>query len=250
MATLSAHLGYLFPDLPLEQRFLRARDSGFTCVEHPAPFSIPAETLRGILDGNGLKIAQISSGMGQQGEKGLASLPGREAEFRDDFARALDYAEGIHCPFVHAMAGVNGTMATYLNNLDVAQKLSENRAPELLIEAISNTTVPGYFMSDIATLLALAQERGFKVSIDTFHACATGYDPAEALLRAGASLGHVHVADYPGRAEPETGTIDFAAMHDALRSLPYCGAIGFEYVPSGPSHLDWLPWWKQKFGDA
>ncbi|MCJ7873379.1 TIM barrel protein [Phaeobacter sp. J2-8] len=250
MATLSAHLGYLFPDLPLEQRFPRARDSGFTCVEHPAPFAIPAATLRGILDDTGLKIAQISSGMGQQGEKGLASLPGREAEFHDDFARALDYAEDIHCPFVHAMAGVNGTMATYLNNLDVAQKLSENRAPNLLIEAISDATVAGYFMSDIATLIALAQERGFKVLIDTFHTCATGYDPAEALLRAGASLGHVHIADFPGRAEPATGTIDFAAVHDALHNLSYAGAIGFEYVPSGPNHLDWLPQWGQMFGGA
>ncbi|WP_417271550.1 MULTISPECIES: hydroxypyruvate isomerase family protein [Alphaproteobacteria] len=250
MATLSAHLGYLFSDLPLEHRFAMARNSGFTCVEHPAPFSIPVARLRDLLEDNGLKIAQISSGMGKQGEKGLASLPGREEEFRDDFARALDYAEEVGCPFVHAMAGVNGDNATYLNNLDVALKLAEDRKPELLIEAISAATVEGYFMSDIATLIELAKERGFKVLIDTFHACVTGYNPAEEIKRAGASLGHVHIADFPGRAEPATGTIDFAAVLDALRTPSFSGAIGFEYIPSGPSHLDWLPQWRRMLSDG
>ncbi|WP_394199295.1 TIM barrel protein [Litoreibacter albidus] len=242
-STLSAHLGYLFTNLPLMDRFSKARGAGFDCVEHPAPFDISPSEMVDLLETNGLKMAQISSGMGRSGEKGLASLPDREDEFKEGFSRALDYAEHIGCPFVHAMAGVKGDETTYLKNIDVAQKLSEGRTPELLIEAISSATVPDYFMSDVDRLLDLATSRKFKVLIDTFHACAMQCDPADAIRRAGSALGHVHIADFPGRAEPGTGTTNFQGILSALDAIAFSGAIGFEYVPSGQHHLNWMTKW-------
>ncbi|MDO5633060.1 MAG: TIM barrel protein [Paracoccus sp. (in: a-proteobacteria)] len=247
MPHLSAHLGYLFTELPLEARFQAARDAGFNAVEHPAPFAIPAARLRTLLDDLGLALAQITSGMGNPGEKGIASLPGREAEFRTGYARALDYAEAVGCPFVHAMAGVGGDPATYRGNIDAAIRLCEGRRPRLLVEAISDDAVPGYHLSHIDDLLALGRTHAGQIGllIDTFHARADGHDPATALRAAGANLAHVHIADFPGRHQPGTGTIDFAAVRDALADIGFRGAIGFEYLPDGTDHFTWLTEWRE-----
>lgn len=242
----SAHLGYLFAELPLEQRFAAARAAGFETVEHPAPFAIPTARMRELLDENGLRMAQITSGTGNAGEKGIACLPGREDEFRNGYARALDYAEAINCPLVHPMAGVGGNDATYQANIEVAVRLAEARKPRVLVEAISEAAVPGYHMAHIDDLLALARRLAgqVRVLIDTFHATVDGHDPAEVITAAGPGLGHVHIADSPGRHEPSTGTIDFVPVLKALADLNFKGAIGFEYLPSGADHLNWLPEWR------
>lgn len=244
---LSAHLGYLFTELPLEARFDAARRAGFEAVEHPEPFSIPLGRMRELLAASGLRLAQITSGMGKSGEKGLASLAGRESEFRDGYARALDYAEAVDCPFVHAMAGVDGDEATYRGNIDAAIRLSEGRTPRVLVEAISHAAVPGYHMAHVDDLLALAQSSAerLRVLIDTFHATADGHDPVTAIRAAGGALGHLHIADHPGRREPGTGSIDFSAVMAVLAEIGFQGAIGFEYLPSGPHHLNWLPEWRE-----
>ena len=69
-------------------------------------------------------------------------------------------------------------------------------------------------------------------------------DPADAIRDAGARLGHVHVADHPGRHEPGSGTLDFARVLKALAQSGYAGAVGFEYLPSGADHLKWMPEWR------
>jgi 2-dehydrotetronate isomerase len=242
----SAHLGYLFLDLPLARRFDAARAAGFEAVEHPAPFALAATDLRDLLDANGLRMAQITSGMGNAGEKGIACLPGREAEFRDGYARALDYAETIDCPFVHPMAGVGGNDLTYRANIEVAVRLAEGRKAGVLVEAISHATVSGYHMAHINDVLALARSfpMQIRVLIDTFHATADGHGPAATITAAGPHLGHVHIADFPGRHEPMTGSTDFASIFNALADLRFGGAIGFEYLPSEANHLTWLPAWR------
>lgn len=252
MQPLSAHLGYLFTDLPLEARFRAARDAGFDAVEHPSPFDIPAARMRALLDDLGLGLAQITSGMGNPGEKGIASLAGREAEFREGYARALDYAEEVGCPFVHAMAGVGGDDATYSQNIDVAIRLCEDRRPCLLVEAISEAAVPGYRMAHIDDLLALGRVHAGRIGllIDTYHARADGHDPVAALRAAGPALAHVHIADFPGRHQPGTGMIDFGAILDTLTEIEFQGAIGFEYLPSGADHLTWLTEWRRGAGTS
>ncbi|UWQ86045.1 hydroxypyruvate isomerase family protein [Leisingera caerulea] len=246
MIRFSAHLGYLFTELPIEQRLEAAARVGFEAVEHPAPFSIPAARMKRLLTDNGLRMTQVTSGMGEPGEKGIASLPGRETEFRDTYAQALDYAEAIDCPFVHAMVGVGGDRVTYLGNLDVAQALCEARSPDLLIEAISEAAVPGYHLCSLDDLLRLGRNRPLHILIDTFHACVSGHDPAEVLRRADSSLGHVHIADHPGRNEPGSGTLDFTDILNTLNDLGYAGAVGFEYLPSGADHLQWMPGWRKQ----
>jgi 2-dehydrotetronate isomerase len=252
---LSAHIGYLFTELPLTARIAAARNAGFGAVEHPAPYGLDAQALGRLLKAEGLPFTQLASPSGdaQKGEKGLAALPGRESEFREGFYRALDYAEAVDCPFVHPMAGVTTAPdagAVLADNIAFAVETCRHRKPKVLIEAISSAAVPGYVLDHPDKSVALATRFGGEVKIlfDTFHAVACGIDPAAFVLRHGDMIGHVHIADHPGRHEPGTGQIDFDALRDALDETDFSGAIGFEFVPSRDtfSSLKWLGGWNRR----
>ncbi|CAK7261405.1 MULTISPECIES: hydroxypyruvate isomerase family protein [unclassified Shinella] len=253
MNRLSAHIGYLYADLPLAERPAAAAHDGFTAVEHPEPWAVPAKEMRARLADLGLTFSQVTSGMGDAaaGEKGLAALAGREAEFRAGFDRALAYALEVDCPFVHPMAGVpkGGLLdaaETYRLNLSWALNRVEGSGVRVLVEAI---TIPGYHMGSL-TLAADLQDQfqgRFALLFDTYHAAVLGEDPRRWITRNAGRLGHVHIADHPGRHEPGTGTLSFESVLTALTAAGYAGAIGFEYIPSAATSASaaFLPGWKR-----
>ena len=250
MNRLSAHIGYLYTELPLADRLAAATRDGFTAVEHPEPWAIPAAEMRARLKDLGLAFAQVTSGMGGPGEKGLAALPGREAVFRAGFVRALDYAVAIGAPFVHPMAGVlaPGTgPETYRDNVAWALDRCAGTGVTVLIEAI---TLPGYAMGTLDDAAALQDAFGGRprLLLDSYHATALGLDPADWVRANAARIGHVHIADHPGRHEPGTGTIDFPRFLAALGKAGYAGAIGFEYIPARDTadSLRFLADWKRR----
>ncbi len=252
MTRLSAHIGYLYTELPLPERLAAAARDGFTAVEHPEPWAIPAAEMRARLADLGLGFAQVTSGMGEPGEKGLAALAGRRVAFRDGFARALDYAAAIGCPFVHPMAGVPAgdpaaAQATYRDNIAWALDRCAGTGVRPLVEAI---TIPGYTMGTLSEAIALQDAFSSRLSLllDTYHATVLGLDPAAWIAGNAARIGHVHIADHPGRHEPGSGAIDFPAVLSALRAAGYAGAVGFEYLPTRPTPetVGFLPDWKRR----
>jgi hydroxypyruvate isomerase len=248
MTRLSAHIGYLYTDLPLADRIAAAARDGFTAVEHPEPWAIPAAEMAARLSDLGLRFSQVTSGMGGAGEKGLAALPGREGEFRAGFRRALDYALAIGCPFVHPMAGVHGDDTTYRGNIDWSLRACDGTGAAVLVEAIA---LPGYQLAGLGPAIALQDGHpGIRLLFDSYHAVVQGEDPAAWLQSHAPRVGHVHIADYPGRHEPGTGRIDFAALLAALQAAGYAGAIGFEYIPRTETTAStrFLSGWKQTLG--
>lgn len=254
MTLLSAHIGYLYADLPMADRLDAAARDGFTAVEHPGPFAIPATDMRARLDGLGLAFTQITSGMGEAGEKGLAAVPGQEARFRAGFDRALDYGLTVGAGFIHPMAGVvkgGGVEAAkaYQANLGWALERCEGTGIRVLVEAI---TIPGYYISTLQAAVALQDrfDRRFGLLFDSYHAAVLGEDPAAWIAANADRVGHVHMADHPGRHEPGTGRIDFPALLSALEAAGYGGAIGFEYIPSMSTteSARFLSGWKHRPG--
>lgn len=238
----SAHLGYMFTEWPLEQRFAMAARTGFAHVEHPVPFALPALQCRELLQQDGLRMVQISSGSGGAGRKGLAALPGYQRAFRDDLLRALDYAETIGCGLLHPMAGVTDAaddparcQAVWQQNIGFAVDAARDRPVRIFVEPISHVAVPGYFLHrlDQYQTLAARFDTAPSVLVDSYHAAMNGED-APAFIRANSQrIAHVHIADAPGRNEPGTGRYDFPALDDALSAIGYCGTLGCEYVPAG-----------------
>ena len=108
MPRFAANLSMMYNEHAFLDRFAAAAADGFQAVEYLFPYEHPAAELRARLDANGLTQALFNAPPGDwsAGDRGLAALPGREAEFRRGLEQALAYASALRCPRVHVMAGV------------------------------------------------------------------------------------------------------------------------------------------------
>ena len=249
----SLHLGYLFTELVMSDRVRSAAEWGFAAVEHPAPYSMAEELISWLGDAN-LSFAQLAapSGDSAKGEKGLAIFPDRQSEFRESVKRGLDLAGKLGCDLLHVMSGIRPRgvtdavlWQTYLQNMDSAARLAKERDIAILIEPIGPGTIADYFIGDPEIALQAIDELGCGnvfLLLDVFHAANAGVDIPELIRERGSLIRHVQIADFPGRHEPGTGSVDFAAIFRALDDARYAGYIGCEYNPlrRTASGLGWL----------
>lgn len=243
---LSAHIGYLFRDRSYGARFAAAAAAGFHAVEHPFPSKISASETKALLQANGLHYAHLSCcfGDGSRGEKGIAALSGRQAEFRAAFDAALDFACLVEAPLIHPMAGIpdpvtaENAKGIYRDNLAYAVERAAGSGIRVMIEPISQKAVPRYALGSFDQACRLQDEIGVGnlwLLLDTFHAAACGLDPVSWIAVNHHRIAHVHVADFPGRQEPGTGSLDFGGIRSALRCHGFAGSVGFEFNPSSSS---------------
>ncbi|WP_062226473.1 hydroxypyruvate isomerase family protein [Aureimonas frigidaquae] len=258
MRRYSAHLGYMFTEHALEDRFAAAAACGFRDVEHPGPYSIAAERIAGLCREHGLNFVQMALPAGDpaRGEKGIACLPGREAEFREGVATGLAYAKAVGSRYVHVMSGLtpagvafDTVWSTYVSNLRFASAAGADAGIPVLIEPIGAATISGYLVDhpDIA-LRALDAVGAPNLSLlfDAFHATNAGVDPIAFVRKHHGLISHVHIADHPGRHEPGSGRFDFQSLFRALDAGGYAGSIGLEYVPAGDTAAGLG--WRERFG--
>ena len=250
----SAHMGYLFTEFPLTDRVAAARRYGFTAVEYPAPYEIPARQMADLLNAAGLRYTQfgLRSGNAAKGEKGIGIFADRRAEFRANLTEALDYAEAIGARMVHAMSGILPAdqrrpehRECYIGNLRLAAAEADKRDITIIIEPMSAAAVPDYFIDtpqDAAQIIAETRAPNVGLLLDIFHTAAIGQDIHQTIRDHAALIRHVHIADYPGRHEPGSGRIDFAAITATLAECGYDGALGCEYLPAGETvaGLAWM----------
>ena len=253
MLRFSAHLGYLFTEVPLHARFAAARAAGFDAVEHPDPYEIAPADLKRILNGEGLEFIQFAAPPGDRacGEKGIAALPGREDEFRAALETGLAYAVASGARFLQVQSGVvppgadaAALWATYIANLSLAGACAAGAGIDILIEPIGPATLAGYFMdrSDLALrALEAVGSPNLRLLFDVFHSANADIPPAPFIASHAAKIGHLHIADHPGRHEPGTGKIDFPALFAVIEASGFGGTIGCEYKPAGPT-LQGLGW--------
>ncbi|MDQ0346827.1 hydroxypyruvate isomerase family protein [Ancylobacter vacuolatus] len=249
----SAHLGFLFTELAFPERFRAARLHGFSAVEHPAPYGVPAAQMAQWLEETGLPYVQFGlySGDAAKGEKGLAIFPERRAEFRASVAAGLDYAATIGVGMLHAMAGIlpkplrqPAHRDCYIENLAWAADRAAERGVVILVEAMSAGAVPDYFVEtpdEAAAAIAETGRGNIRLLLDVFHTVNSGLDPLAQIRAHAGAIGHVHIADHPGRHEPGSAGIDFNEVRRALAEAGYDGFIGCEYNPRGAT-VDGLTW--------
>lgn len=256
MPRFAANLSLLYPEHAFLDRFAAARADGFEAVEYLFPYEHEAAVLAARLQENGLQQVLFNAPPGDlaAGERGLACLPGREAQFRDGIARALDYAVALQCPRVHVMAGVlpagadrTPHHAAYLRNLAWAAQRAADVGVTLLIEPINRRDMPGYFLNrqDHAhDLVAEVGATNVQVQMDLYHCQIVEGDVAMKLreyLPTG-RVGHLQIAGVPERHEPDVGELNYPYLFSLIDSLGYTGFVGCEYRPrAGTSQgLAWL----------
>lgn len=259
----AANLSMLFTELPLEQRFGAAAAAGFRAVEIQFPYELPAAVIRRHLVENDIAIVlhNLPAGDWTAGERGIACLPDRITAFRDGVKRAIDYAGELGCTRLNCLAGVPPAGVSAANARAVlgenvqyaAERLSE-AGITLLVEAINTFDVPGFLVDGSAAareLRAAVAHPNLLFQFDAYHLQRMEGNLAASLAANRDWIGHVQIADAPGRHEPGTGDIDFPAFFDALAATGYAGWVGCEYVPRAgtAAGLGWVErlagarWW-------
>jgi len=264
MPKFAANLTMMFNEVPFPERFAAAARAGFDAVEFLFPYEYPSESVATWLRENGLRnvLFNLPPGDWAAGERGIASLPGREREFEDGVARALAYARALGTPTLHAMAGIvppgadrAERLALYERNLRFAAGALHARGITLVIEPINGRDMPGYLLQTQAEAHAIRDRvaaPNLQVQFDLYHAQIMGGDLSVTMRRFIDGIGHVQVAGVPDRHEPDAGELDIRYLFGLLDELGYEGWVGCEYRPKGRTEdgLKWLEAFRKPRGGA
>lgn len=240
----AANLSWLYTDLPFLDRFEAAARDGFAGVECLFPHEHPSHEISARLRDLGLQLVLFNAAPGNwaMGERGLASLAGRETDFQDSVRAALALAAQLDCPRVHVMAGLcdstarDAAWSRYQSHLQWAAEQARQAGRTLLIEPINPRDMPGYLLTHQAAAHALVQAIGspyLQVQMDLYHCQITEGDISMRLrqwLPTG-QVGHLQIAAVPDRGEPDQGELHYPWLFDELRRLQWAGWIGCEYRP-------------------
>ncbi len=254
MPKFSANLTMLFTERPFLDRFEAAARAGFRAVEYVGPYDFPAAEIAARLRANGLTQAlfNLPAGDWAKGERGLACLPDRVADFRAGVDTAIEYADALGCRMINCLAGVptHGTTPgearrTLIENFRYAARRLESVGVLMVVEPINPFDMPGFFLNDSASALGAIDEAGeanIKLQYDVYHMQRMEGELALTIERHLARIGHIQIAGNPGRHEPDVGEINYPFLLQRIDALGYDGWVGAEYRPSGRTEdgLGWL----------
>lgn len=263
MPRFAANLSLMYAEWAFPARFDAAAADGFTGVECQFPYAHPAPLLARALADAGLQQVLINAPPGEGEERGLAALPGRQADFRRAFLdQAVPYAQALACPRIHVMAGLippgverAALQPTFIENLAWAAEQAAPLGITLLVEPLNARDVPGYFLNrqDHAhEIVAAVGARNLAVQMDLYHVQIVEGDISAKLRRYldpahPTRVGHLQVASVPDRHEPEAGELDFDHLFSLIDTLGWEGWVGAEYRPRVATRdgLGWYRRWRQ-----
>ena len=246
MPRFASNLSWLFGEVPFLDRFGEAAHAGFRGVEFAYPYEYHVRDIAERVAAHQLEVVLFNAPAGDvdAGDRGLASVPGREHEFAASIATAFKYAQALSCKRLHVMAGnvpadADATERDRRRRLFVRhlRQACEDALPlgiTITIEPLNPRDMPGYMLSTQADAHAIREEVGapnLKVQFDLYHAQITEGDLTEKLRRWLPQVGHIQIAGVPGRHEPNVGEVNYDWVFRVLEEQRYDGWIGCEYRP-------------------
>ena len=254
MPRFAANLTMMFTEVPFLQRFAEAARCGFKAVEYLFPYAWPAEDLDALLREHQLTQAlfNLPPGDWDKGERGMACLPGREAEFLAAVEQGIAYAKVLGNTRVHAMAGLmpanvphDVLESTYKNNVAKAAQMLAPHGLTLCLEPINHRSMPGYFLhtqGQAARYISALGQPNIALQFDVFHVQMEEGCIALKWKEFLPIIGHCQIAGVPQRHEPDTGEINYAYLFQLMDDTGYKGFVGCEYNPAGDTAagLGWL----------
>jgi hydroxypyruvate isomerase len=255
MPKFNANLTMLFNEVDFLDRFAAATQAGFKGVEYLFPYPYPKEQLAEQLHKHGLTqvLHNLPAGDWAAGERGIATIPGREGEFQDGVGKAIEYATALGCKQVNCLGGIlpkgadaDKVRATFVGNLKFAAEKLTGAGIRLLIEPCNTRDIPGFYLNRSEQALAVIDEVGSSnlfLQYDIYHMQIMEGDLAPTIERNLARIPHMQLADNPGRNEPGTGEINYPFLFGFIDRLGYDGWIGCEYKPKGKT-VEGLTWLK------
>jgi hydroxypyruvate isomerase len=252
----------LFTEFPLLKRPAMARAAGFDAVEFWWPFTqvVPSdhevESFIVAIEEAGVRLAALNLSAGElsPGERGLLSIPGHEVEFRDNLEVVIGIGQRLgtrafNAPYGNRIEGLSPIEQDDLaiNNLAIASAAVSEIDAVILVEPISGAArYPLRTAADVVAVIERARREAgaenLRLLADFYHLSVNG-DNIDAVIADHAEfIGHVQIADAPGRHEPGSGSIDFGRHFRHLVSAGYRGWVALEYSPTTSTEVSfgWL----------
>lgn len=242
MPQISANLSMLFTELPFMQRFAAAARAGFAAVEIQFPYAWNARDIRAQLQEHDLDLIlfNLPAGDWNAGDRGIAAVWDRREEFRAGIDQAMSYVDVLQPQVVNLLAGASEETdendLALLQNIRLAAEALGEEGVTLVIEPVNTIDVPGFALPRAFAALDVISEinaPNVKLQLDVYHALMMEEDPIALLHDHVDVVGHIQIADVPGRHQPGTGVVDWPVFFQALDTLGYEGAVGLEYIPEG-----------------
>ena len=251
-----ANVSILFKHVPLLERFEQARAAGFAAVEFWWPSGEDLAEVEAAIREANLAVALFNFDAGDMpaGDRGLVSDPERQDQFRENVPVALELARRLDCRRLnillgHEKRGMDRTEQLDLagQNVAFAAESAAAQGAEVMVEAVNTFENGPYLLYTTGQAVAFANGVGHpnvKVQYDVYHMQRMEGNLVANLREYIGMIGHVQIADSPGRGEPGTGEIHYLYVLSELERLGYSGYVGLEYNPSGGDtreSLAWLP---------
>jgi hydroxypyruvate isomerase len=260
MPRFAANLTMLFGERQFLDRFEAAAGAGFRGVEFLFPYDWPPAVLRERLERHALEqvLFNLPAGDWASGERGIACHPDRVGEFQDGLGRALEYAKALGCSRLNCLAGIapptvpaERLRETFVANLRFAATELGEAGIRLLVEPVNTRDIPGFWLCRTAQAMSILEEVGspnLALQYDAYHMQIMEGDLARTLETNRARIGHVQIADNPGRHEPGTGEIHYPFLLAHLDRIGYTGWVGCEYKPATTTEagLGWFAPWRDR----
>jgi hydroxypyruvate isomerase len=252
----SANVSILFKETPFLERFGRARDAGFSAVEFWWPSDENPGEVETVIKDADLEVALFNFDAGDMaaGDRGLAGDPERQQQFRENMPEALDLARSLGCKRLNALVGheVPGMdrgeqLAIARDNVRFAAARAESADVTVMVEAVNTFENGPYLLYTTEQVVEFVESVGrenVRVQHDFYHMQRMEGNLVANLREHVGLIGHVQIADSPGRGEPGTGEIHYPFVLGELERVGYEGYVGLEYDPTTETteeSLAWLP---------
>jgi len=248
MFEVSASIEYMFHEAgeTLEKRVEAAAKAGLRKVESFTLDGRDIASLRGALSDNGVQLWTVLCD-----PRTMLVDQKTHDHFLNLFRQTAEKARELGCPHVVCGSGMGVPYLKRQESLRIvstaiarAAEVAQELGVTILLEAV-NTRVdhPGVLFSRTEDSYGVARQVNsprVKVLYDLYHSVAEGEDTQTALTQIAGGIGHVQVADFPGRGEPGSGRIDWNEKLAQLRDSGYAGIIGVECHPTRPSTAEAL----------
>ncbi len=252
MIYYAANITQLFRDLPLAERYRRIAEAGFAAYELLFPQREDAAEVLELQQRYGLRLALFDLEVDPDQPKGVLSAPD-ESRFWYRLDEAVQLARKLDCRRLNAMVGLKRPDLDERQQVDLVSERLRRAADQvagegidLYVEALNDRDNPGNFLTTSAVgfeIVRRVDRPNVRFQYDVYHMQIMENNLIDTIRKNVALIGHVQIADVPGRHEPGTGEINYPNVLKALADAGYDGYVGLEYSESSPTvdPFAWLP---------
>ncbi|MDD6088361.1 MAG: TIM barrel protein [Desulfovibrionaceae bacterium] len=260
MPHFAANLTMMFTEKAFPDRFQAAADAGFRRAEFLFPYAWSADFLAEKAGKANISVVLFNAfpGNWEKGERGLACIPGRNADFDAGLEMAISWAGVLRCPRIHVMSGNRPAgvseeemEAVWFSNMARAADRCADAGLEICLEPINHISMPQYFLrtqEQAADYIQRLQRKNIRLQFDFFHCQMEQGNVSARFQKLLPFIGHCQIAGVPDRHEPDSGELSFPHICRLLDDSGYTGSVGCEYNPDGRTEdgLGWFVPWKNQ----